>query len=375
MSVPASIRATPAAGWYPFGRTGRTGEWDAITWTARTAADDRVAAPPRWHHRPFAFLGHLWFWLLVGGAVVVGVAGALGNGSPGLGPWRWLALPGMAAVMASMVVIFRRHLRFDELPHLRTTIGLGLLAGLVGVAVAEVVEPYLEPALGIPFAADLWLSGVVEETGKLLLPFLLLAFWRARFGDPRTGVLLVLISGAVFGVAEAFTYITGATGHDSALVMSLLRPVAELTHPIWSATAAALIWLGAYRAKRLLTLTGLVGWLIAAAQHSLHDGLGSFNQHGTHNTTNAADYATAADVWRTVVLADVMAVLFLVIAYLILRHMLREIVPPGTVAVSAPHWRPRLRPWGVPKHERAGLDVGAAPGAARHGEPAPDAAG
>jgi len=42
----------------------------------------------------------------------------------------------------------------------------------VAVGLATGIEGNLEPDLKVPFAADLWASGVIEETSKILVPVL-----------------------------------------------------------------------------------------------------------------------------------------------------------------------------------------------------------
>lgn len=344
---------TPApAGWYPTGRKAVTGEWDAVAWTGRRRPDADGATPAPWHVKWFRFFVHPWVWLIVIGAAIVIFAGVIGD--HGDKPWWWQAivLVGFALAMSSMVAVFWPLLRFGELPRLGLTIALGLVSGAVASAVAVAIEGYLEPAVGSPMWVDLWFAGVVEETSKLAVPVLLLLFARRIFGDPRTGVLLVLLSGVVFGVWEGYTYLMNATGAHETLVMALVRPFGELTHATWPAAAAALIWLAAHRAGRFLTLAGFVGWLIAMAQHSLHDGLLARGAVTTHNTAGAENMTLEQAVSAAVIL-NLVALIWFLIAFAIVRVFARELVPPTAIAHNPPRWRPRLHWWGVPHRKRA----------------------
>jgi hypothetical protein len=130
--------------------------------------------------------------------------------------------------------------------------------------------------------------------------------------------------------------------------MGLTRPVSELGHPFWTSLAGALIWLGAWRREKLVTAVGLVGYAAAMAQHSIHDGLPAMTSRGP--VSNASDYPewTSALTGQAVFLFF-FSLLWAVIAYLILRHAARELVPPTAIAGNTRHWRPQMKPWGLPK--------------------------
>jgi hypothetical protein len=261
----------------------------------------------------------------------------------------------MLAILSAVILFFDRLLRFGELPRLGLIVGAGLVSGAVADLVAYAIEPVLEPALGVPFAADLWLSGPVEETSKLLLPLLLLVFARRTFGDPRAGVLMVLISGAAFGVWEGFGYVTSATGENGTVLAGLVRGVAEIPHPLWTAIAASLIWLAAHRAGRAVTLAGFVGWLIAVVLHSVHDGIGAARSSGTGNTIGQTAVPSIGDAIVFGALANILTIVTIVVALLILRYVARELVPPTAVVANPPRWRPRLKRWGVPRSARVAV--------------------
>lgn len=172
--------------------------------------------------------------------------------------------------------------------------------------------------------------------------------WRRVVGDPRVGVLLALGSGAGFGWLEAIGYTFSASGANSTVVLAWIRPVTELPHATWTATAAVLIWLGAYRRRRLLTWIGLIGWLVAAVSHSLHDGILAVLGHpaGTHNTARHIELSSTGWVVAAVVLMSSAMLAFFVVSVWVLHFFLREVVPPDAVADSPPRWHPRLHPWG-----------------------------
>lgn len=337
--------------WSPIGRADVVGEWDGVAWTGRSRVDPVEGAVPHRRVVPFGFVAHLWFWLLIGGVVITAGAGFLGDGAS-TAWWMILAAVGMIAILSSVVVFFDKTMRFRELRNWKLLLVLGLASGAVANLLAYLIEPILEPALGTPFAVDLWLSGPVEETAKLALPVVLLVTVRRVAGDPRAGVLVVLLSGCAFGVWEGFDYIVTATGQNGTVLAGLSRGIGEIPHPLWTAIAASLIWLAAHRSGRVLTLPGLVGWVIAMLLHSLHDGLGALNQTGTQNTISSRGMATvdAAVVAATAVNAFTLVVI--AVSVLILRHVARELVPPTAIAANPPRWRPRLKQWGLPRHGR-----------------------
>ena len=182
------------------------------------------------------------------------------------------------------------------------------------------------------------------------MPILLWIFGKGMFRDPRAGFLMVLVSGSVFGGVEGAQYLL-AGGQNSAPAMAMMRPVAEASHPVWTAIAATMIWFAAARLGRLVTWVGLVGWLMAAGLHSLHDGLLSFSASGTQN--NAAAEMQLASVEVALISGAVLAVygiMWLVIAYAVLKYYAaRELTPPTAISANPPGWRPRLVHWAMPK--------------------------
>lgn len=124
--------------------------------------------------------------------------------------------------------------------------------------------------------------------------------------------------------------------------MGIVRTPAEMGHPLWTGIAAALIWLAAFRAGRLRTLAGLVGWCVAMALHSFHDGVFTLAPGKDRGPVVMDEQLLVADAfWSSLI-----SLAFLVLGYLILRHLARELVPPGAVRTNRPHWRPQIKQWG-----------------------------
>ena len=145
--------------------------------------------------------------------------------------------------------------------------------------------------------------------------------------------------------------------------MGIVRTPAEMGHPLWTGIAAALIWLAAFRAGRLRTLAGLVGWCVAMALHSFHDGVFTLAPGKDRGPVVMDEQLLVADAfWSSLI-----SLAFLVLGYLILRHLARELVPPGAVRTNRPHWRPQIKQWGVPRNREAARnpDANRAVGAGR----------
>lgn len=325
---------------HAFGTPGKTAGWDGHAWDGVVHDDPSVQVPPA-KHRALPFLRHKWFWLVVAGQALVLATAYLAAAadSPSL---AWLTLPGYILFMAGSVLIVDRHVKWADLLQFRTVLAWGLASGFVAFVIARIIEGGVEPRL-VPFSVELWLAGPVEETSKLLVPVLLLAFGGMVFKDPRAGLLLVLTSGAVFGVAEGVYYSTNAS-QWGILSEAITRPVSEMGHPYMTGMAASVIWLAAWRSRRLVTRAGLLAWVAAMALHSVHDGLGSF----TKDQQNITSFTSVnADFWKASVGGAVFAFIWVVLMYLLTRHTARELVPPDRVAGNPGHWRPQMKSWGV----------------------------
>lgn len=340
MSAGTAMPPQDVAGDYPYGVTGKLGAWDGEAWTGKTEDADNPPLHP-WHHRFLIFLGHRWWWLMVAGSVLVAIPGFL-QAVTGQQWWGYLTAPGYAVVMVGLVALVDQHVRMTPTPVLWTLVAWGVVAGAVGFGVGFLVE---DGVLNLTSqTVVLWLAGPIEETAKLLVPVALLVFAASRFGDPRRGLLLALVSGATFGLMEGVKYVVQGGDLQPAL-MALARPSTELLHPLLTGFAAAVIWLAAHRAGRALTTAGVVAWLVAAAIHSVHDGM----------LAPFTNQQTTIKRWDEVVVGGTTGILFgvlwAVVLYLLLRHTARELVPPEAVPANPPHWRPRLAQWGVPHNE------------------------
>lgn len=282
--------------------------------------------------------------------MIAALGSAIGNNKDA-GAWMVPVVLGLVLALSAIVLLFWPLLRFGEIEKLPLVVALGVVSGSIAVWAAGLLQGILEPRLRFPFLADLWLSGLVEETAKLALPLLLLIAARRWFGDPRTGVLMALISGVTFGVLEGMQYIFSDGGNNQHLAMGLIRPLVESLHPLWTAIVAGAIWLTAHRSARVFTWIGLSAWLTASVLHSAHDGLFAQRADRTHTTASATDW-TRSSIVETAVVVNLFSLLFVLIAMLILRHLLRELVPPTAVDANPPRWRPRLTLWGVPRATR-----------------------
>ena len=346
-------------GWYPFGVARTKARWDAQAWTGESADDPGVVAPAKWHHQLLPFLRHQWFWWIVGGwALTLALTAA--QRPTGTHVFGQFAAVGIALMMVGVVLLIDRHLHFRQLRNLWLLIGCGVVSGVVAVVIASRIEGLLETRY-LTYAIEMFgLAGPIEETAKLLVPVLLLAFGGARFRDPRAGLLMVLVSGAVFGLAEGRGYIVGsiAEGAYYPIVMGVGRPLAELMHPLLTGFAAAVIWLAARRAGRVITLAGVGAWLIAVVVHSVHDvSLVAYRP----KTTLKEEFASSIPLTVTEALLLGVGTAFLALVWAILllllqRHSARELAPPDAIAANSPHWRPQLKQWGRPRAERPPAD-------------------
>ena len=118
----------------------------------------------------------------------------------------------------------------------------------------------------------------MEETAKILIPVIL--YLAGKYRDPRAGIALALISGAVFGLCEEVSYvvrqadltqlISGSEIHLPEVLNMLFRPFVELFHVVLTGFIVAVAWrAGWVRGKFWPALIG--AWLLAAALHSGYD--------------------------------------------------------------------------------------------------------
>lgn len=339
--------SAPTAGTYPFGAPEVVATWDGHAWDGHAEDDSEdhtdQAEVPTWQRRPLPFLSKRWFWLMVLGALLVFLPAWLASGTDSK-PLAVTSVVGFAVFMSGSVLIVGQHVRFHQLAAARSLVGWGIAAGVVGFAIANVLESVVEPRV-TSFGVELWLAGPVEETAKLLVPVALLAFGGARFKDPRAGLLLGLISGAVFGVLEGVLYVAGNASGYGIAYYGLVRPTAELMHPWLTGFAAAVIWLAAWRAGRTVTAAGVIAWLAAIALHSLHDGIATIGTTASPAVLSFSELTPS--LWAEAAALNGYNILWAVILFLICRHAARELVPPDAIADNPPHWRPQLKQWGV----------------------------
>ncbi|MEI2784181.1 MAG: PrsW family glutamic-type intramembrane protease [Candidatus Nanopelagicales bacterium] len=334
------MTATITRSQYSYGPAGKTAGWDNHAWDGIAVDDPDVAALPRPRHQVLPFLKHSWFWLVVAGQAMVLAASyvAAVNDSRVL---AWLTVPGYIVFMAGAVVIVNRHIRWGDLPDFARVLGWGLASGLVAFVIARIIEGGIEPRV-MPFSAELWLAGPVEETSKLLVPVLLLAFGGLAFKDPRAGLLLVMTSAAFFGVAEGLFYSINAS-QWGLLSEGFTRPVSEMGHPYMTGIAAPVIWLASWRAGRVVTKAGILSWVAVMALHSVHDGVGGFGKQQQNITSFSG---LDSQFWATTAGGTALAAVWAVLMYLLTRHTARELTPPAALPDNPVHWRPQMKRWG-----------------------------
>ena len=342
---PATPRADPAGqdppGWYCFSVRPRLAEWDGVAWTGTTHA--AVAGPvlPGPPHG-FAFVRQRWFrWVVLGQALTV--LPAILSGTTGGAWWSWISVLGYLAFMAGSVMVVTRYLELDRIAGRRALTWIGIGSGVVAFGVGFGLETLVDHVAG--WSTTLWLTGPIEEGGKLLVPLLLLAFGAPVFKIPWVGLYLVLVSGATVGVLEGAEYEARPEFAWAHLQMAMVRPSAELLHVFVTGFAAAVIWLAAWRRRRTVTGAGIVAFLIAAGIHSLHDGVITFFdvRPPSFNSTLAHAFRQAIEQGLSgAAVALVLALLF----YLLARHGARELTAPGRIATCPPPWRPQVKNWG-----------------------------
>ena len=328
-------------GWYVYRPVAALAEWDGTAWTGITheaALAPELPGPPR----PFAFLRQAWPWWMLVGQLLVIVPGIV-SGYTASGWWSWSSLVGYTAFMIGTVEVVVRYLPMRRLDRLRGLTAIGIACGLVGFALAFGLETLTERYFGD--VTTLWLTGPIEEGGKLLVPFLLLAFGSARFKDPLVGLYLVLVSGATTGAVEGTEWQARAHHPWYHLQLALIRPAAELPHVFVTGFAGAVIWLAAWRSHRAVTGAGTVAFVIAVAVHSLHDGF--ITLFGVAPQPSPSSIARSiGQAFATGTAGAFFATGIGIAAFLLGRHAIREPTTPSAVATCPPPWRPQIKTWG-----------------------------
>ncbi len=148
-----------------------------------------------------------------------------------------------------------------------------LWGGALGVIIAGTLEYDTYRALGF---LPLLLVGMIEESAKLLVPFLFFLRWRYR--SEMAGLLFGLASGMGFAALETlgygFTALIASRGNVGLaefvlLVRGLLSPAG---HAAWTALITATLWRERTRHGHIgLTQSTASAFLLAVALHTLWD--------------------------------------------------------------------------------------------------------
>lgn len=330
---------------YPTGHAGFRRAWDGRAWTGPVLAGP--GSPELHARRSFArAFGHPTLYLVVGGVVLGWLFASIGGGLQS--PWLLAvaAVLGTGGPLLGLTLLVRRRLGIAAL-HVRSAWLWGALSAALALGIAWLVEPLV---FDVTRSTTLFYAsaGPIEEGGKLLLPFALLLFGPRIFRDPRVGIFTVIVCGMFFGIVEGVEYLLKAdhvsaangetiaqVGVQDAVAMLATRTWVELGHIIWTAGAAAVIWLAAHRLHRAFTWVGLGAFGVAAALHSLNDAV--FNQlYRIDRLLGLVGVALAIGV--------------MVLAYVLwFRARARQAVGPDLIETAPKRWVPRLS-----RRQRAG---------------------
>lgn len=254
-----------------------------------------------------------------------------------------VSLPGFVAALTGAVLLLSRHLYPPSQAPYFVVLWWGIMAGTAAFVISLLVELAVDLSVDSPAVLLGLQAGLIEETSKLLFPVLMLRLGTSQFGSPRLGVLLVAATGATFGAAEATLYLANASAEE--LWTLAPRTLGEMSHVLWTATAAAVVWLAAWRRKKVITLAGLIGWGLAVAMHACNDAV--FVQLSRVGTEGSG-FTTFDLMAQLAIVGGWIALIGLVVVvwFLLSRIAIRELVPPSLIEVSSRGWRPRLRSWG-----------------------------
>ncbi len=325
---------------YPLGSAGATAYWDGQAWQPPLIRNPN-RSEVEYQRGYFSFHRCLWFWLvLLGSTYSVLLLNLVDTDIALLG---LASFPGFIAVLIGVVLLISRHLyQRKGAPHW-IVLWWGIMAGAAASLAALFAERLVDVDIsGNPIVLGLQ-AGLIEETSKLLLPITLLGLGASRFSSPRLGVLLVAVCSATFGGAEAALYL--ANTETDQLWTLAPRSLGEMSHVLWSSTAAGVIWLAAWRRQRLFTIAGLVGWLAAVLMHAINDAFFVWIADIAPSKSAGRSSDLMMELW---IIATAMGGIAVVVGlwFLLSRIAIRELVPPSFIARSSPGWRPRLRSWG-----------------------------
>ena len=261
------------AGRYPTGTVGLVRDWDGHAWSVASTTDPDAPAYGSSRHSVFR-TRRFWFAAIAVllGAGVSGVAGLVPVDAVRI---TVLVIAGLLATGAALLAltssVWQRLRVVDALAtngrRIPAFVGLGAVAGVVGFALALGCELLFSRVLRVGNVGSLFLAGPIEETAKLLVPVIAFFALGRSFRDPRVGFALVWVAAALFGLLEGIEYVAGvgieASRHNDPLlwisgevVDTVERSFVELMHPLMTAAAAAVMWLGAVAREGTLLLPG-----------------------------------------------------------------------------------------------------------------------
>jgi protease PrsW len=216
---------------------------------------------------------HAWFAVLVVGTVLfAGVERTLvATQNPNLVPAAILL--GAAVVPAAFVAFISGR----RLPYSVSGAAIGASAffgGVIGLIMAGTLEYDAMHALGgLPMIG----VGLIEETSKLIIPLVILLFWR-NYRTPANGLLLGVAAGAGFAALEtmgyAFTTLLSSHGSITATVDELLLRgfLSPAGHMAWTGIAATALYTAAASGwQRRRVVEFVVAFAVAVGLHGLWD--------------------------------------------------------------------------------------------------------
>ena len=167
---------------------------------------------------------------------------------------------------------------------LKRAVTVGVISGVFAVVASWIFEDLQAKIPGFFGGTEVgyWLTGVIEEGTKLLIPVVLMG--TVAFRHVLTGFWAVFTSAATFGAFEgAMSYIENiyepnppVEGYTGAWMQAVngLNLSGELHHDLYTAPAAALIWFAAANfSKGKAWGVGIAAFLGASLIHGFNDGV------------------------------------------------------------------------------------------------------
>ena len=218
-----------------------------------------------------------WFWVLVVGSVLfVGVERTLvATQNPNMVP---------AAILLGAAVVPAAFVAFISARRLPYSVGGAVVGssaffgGVLGLIMAGTLEFDAQRDLGgLPMIG----VGLIEETSKLVVPLVILLFWR-RYRTPANGLLVGVAAGAGFAALEtmgyAFTTLLESRGSITATVDELLLRgfLSPAGHMAWTGITATALFAAAASGWRSRTVLEFVAaFAVAVGLHAAWDSQGS----------------------------------------------------------------------------------------------------